>query len=348
MNSESVNTLEGYGASISHGGFWILMAVGLLFLGGSLLLSLCAGPIHLSLDRIFTLLGHRDQSLESLIFYDTRLPRTLLALMVGAAFSVSGVIMQGVTRNPLACPSLLGVNQGAAFTMLVMLLCFPALPTHWFVPAAFLGALLAAGIMYALNGVVGSSPLRLALAGIIVNELFHAFSRLLLIFSPGDAQSALFNILGSLAGKTWEQVFFVMPWILVGLGASVFFHRSLTVFSLGHCQATGLGVSVKRMYFVLMIIALLLAAAAVSVAGPIPFLGLMVPQGLRYYVGARYQQLLILSMVYGGALLVFSDALLRLLNPVTEIPVGLFVALLGGPFFIMMARNTRKVQEMAS
>jgi iron complex transport system permease protein len=322
--------------------FWGLLFVGLGLLVFAILLSLASGPIHISFSHVLSLLESRDGSVEDLVFHTSRLPRTFVALLAGAAFAVAGVIMQGVTRNPLACPSLLGINQGAALSMILMLLLLPNITTVFFVPTAFLGGLAAAVLIYGMTTIAGLSTLQLALAGIIVNALFHAVSRALLILYPTSAQAVMFNIMGSLAGRTWQEFHWVLPWIAVCLFLSFFLHRPLTIFALGQEKAIGLGVSARAMQCFCMLIAVILAAAAVSVAGPIPFMGLMVPSALRYVVGNHYKQLMILSMVYGALLLTLSDALIRVMNPVVEIPVGLVVALMGGPFFVFMARAQTK------
>ncbi len=337
------NTID-MGSAVSNKRFLlfvVLMASGLVLLGICMTASMASGPIMIPLKHAFALLLHHDQSVDNTILYSSRLPRTLIGALAGAAFAVSGAIMQGISRNPLACPSLLGINQGAALCIIVMLLFFPTISTALFIPFAFMGGILAALLIYSITATAGLSPLRLALAGIIVNALFHAVSRGLLLLFPDEAQATVFSIMGSLAGRSWMHFNMVLPWILIGLILSCFCYRQLNVLCLGDDEAQGLGLSAQTTQFILMGIAVMLAAAAVSVVGPVPFIGLIIPSAIRYFM-PDYKYLIPLSMVFGALLLVFADTLIRLINPVVEIPVGIIAALLGGPFFVIIARSQAK------
>jgi len=322
--------------------FTVLLGVGIIALIASALLSIASGPINISLSQVVHLLMHRDNSTDSIIIYSSRLPRTIVAIFAGAAFAVAGCIMQAVSRNPLACPSILGINQGAALCIVVMLLLVPGITTLIFIPIAFLGGLIAAALIFLITATVGMSPLRLALAGVTVNALFHAISRALLILFPNNAQAVIFSTMGSLGGRTWTHVDMILPWIAVGLVLSVMSYRYLNLFNLGQEHAKGLGLNANRAQFVLLLLAVVLASSAVSVVGPIPFVGLIIPNAMRYVMGANHRYLVPLSIVYGALLLLLSDTLIRLFNPVVEIPVGIIVALIGGPFFVFVARTQTK------
>ncbi|THF70406.1 iron ABC transporter permease [Deinococcus sp. Arct2-2] len=317
-------------------GAWLLLLL-------ALLASLALGASEIPLTRVAQLLFAPDDSTDSLVVHALRLPRTLVAGLAGAALAVSGLLLQGVTRNPLADPGILGVEAGGACAILVMVVFFPAAPSVLFVPAAFLGGVLAAAAAYsaahsAANS-AGLTPLRLALAGVAVASLLGAATRSVQILFETRAQGALFALSGSVAGRTWEQLWQVAPWLGLGLVLALLFAARVNVLALGEDIASSLGARTARDSAVLTALGVVLAAGSVSVVGPIGFVGLLVPHAARALVGADHRLSLPLTALLGAAFLILADVAARVVDRPAETPVGILVAAAGAPFFVLLARR---------
>jgi len=306
------------------------------------LLSLALGAADIPLPSVAGLLLHPDDSTQSLVVHTLRLPRTLVAMLAGASLAVSGLLLQGVTRNPLADPGILGVEAGGGLAILVMVVFFPAAPAALFVPAAFLGGLLAAALAYGAARSVGVTPLRLALSGVAVAYMVGAASRTVQVLFEERAQRALFALSGSLAGRTWEQLSQVAPWLLAGLLLAGLFSARVNVLALGDDVARSLGARTERDSLLITSLGVLLAAASVSVVGPIGFVGLIVPHTARRLIGADHRLSLPLSALLGAAFLTLADTAARLIDRPSETPVGILVAAVGAPFFVLLARQIGK------
>ncbi|UQN08453.1 iron ABC transporter permease [Deinococcus sp. QL22] len=312
-------------------------AVGLL--GLSLLASLALGASDVPLTRVAHLLFAPDASTDSLVVHALRLPRTLVAGLAGAALAVSGLLLQGVTRNALADPGILGVEAGGACAIVMMVVFFPAAPSVLFVPAAFLGGLLAAAAAYSAAKSAGLTPLRLALAGVAVAYLLGAATRAVQILFETRAQGALFALSGSVAGRTWEHLWQVAPWLGLGLVLALVFSGRVNVLALGEDVASSLGASTARDSALITVLGVLLAAGSVSVVGPIGFVGLVIPHAARALVGADHRLSLPLAALLGAAFLILADVAARLVDRPAETPVGIVVAAVGAPFFVLLARR---------
>ncbi|WP_245896091.1 FecCD family ABC transporter permease [Deinococcus irradiatisoli] len=305
----------------------------------ALLVSLALGASEIELGRVGEVLLFPDDSTESLVVHTLRLPRTLIAGLAGAGLAVSGALLQGVTRNPLADPGILGVEAGGALAVLVLVVFFPAAPAGVFVPAAFLGGGLAAAAAYGAARRVGLTPLRLALAGVAVASLLGAATRAVQILFESRAQGALFALSGSLAGRTWAQLWQVAPWLGLGLLGAWLLAPRVNVLALGEDVAGSLGAAAGRDRAATTALAVLLAAGSVSVVGPIGFVGLVGPHAARTLIGSDHRLSLPLAALLGAALLVLADVGARLINRPAETPVGLLVAAAGAPFFVLLARR---------
>ena len=314
-------------------------------LGGTLvalavLASLAFGALNLDPGRALGLLLRPDGSSDSLVVWTLRFPRTLAALLAGAALGVSGALLQGVTRNPLADPGILGVEAGAALALLIAVVFLPGLGGLT-VPLAFLGGVGAAGLTLAFASRTGVTPVRLALAGVAVAALCGALGRGVQLLWEDRAQGALFALAGSVAGRTWPQVGQAAPWVVAGLLAAFLVARRVNVLALGEDVARGLGVNTRRDLLLVSGLGVLLAAAAVSMTGPIGYVGLIVPHVTRGLLGHDHRLTLPLSALLGGALLTFADVAARLIDRPAETPVGILIAALGTPFFIALAPRQR-------
>ncbi len=310
----------------------ILLLVGGLLL--TILISLCQGAIPLGTMEVWQALMHRGDSLHQTIVWELRLPRIVAALVVGAALGMSGALLQGMLRNGLADPFVLGISAGAGLVA-IALLTLNVLQA-WVPLGAWFGALLTAALVYGL-GLVGRSIAieRLILAGVAVSSLFGAIqTTLLLLADDGRIQAALNWLIGSLNGRGWPEVVMAAPYVAIALLGGCLLARDLNLLALGEDLAVGLGTSLLRSRLLIGAVASLLAASAVSMAGLIGFVGLVVPHGVRLLVGYDYRWVLPLSALGGSWVLLFADLLSRL--GAIELPVGAVTALLGSPLFIWL------------
>ncbi len=271
------------------------------------------------------------------------MPRALAGAMVGACFATAGAIMQGMTRNPLADPGLLGVNAGAGFVLALCFAYLPGLPFHQLILFSFAGAALGAGLVYGIGSLAkgGLTPVRLALAGAAVGALLVALSEGIAIYYH-IAQDLAFWYAGGVAGTKWLQVNILAPWVAAGMTGALLLSRSITVLSLGDEIASGLGQRTGLVKLAGTAIVLVLAGAAVSAVGSIGFVGLVIPHVARYLVGVDYRWIIPCSAMLGSLLMVLADIGARMINPPYETPVGAIIALIGVPFFLYLARKERR------
>jgi iron complex transport system permease protein len=277
------------------------------------------------------------------IIQEVRLPRVVIGAMVGAAFAVAGAIMQGMTRNPLASPSIMGLNAGAAFFLVLSFLLLPRLNYTGLIVASFFGAGFGAVLVFGVGSLSrgGLTPVKLALSGAAVTALLTSLTTGLTLYF-NLAQNILFYTAGGVQGTRWEQVQLMLPWFLVALVAGLALSKSVTVLSLGDEVAKGLGLQTGLVKALCTVVVLLLAGTAVAVAGGVGFVGLVVPHVARFLVGLDYRLIIPSSALLGALLLVLADLGARMLNPPFETPVGLITALIGVPFFLYLARRDTK------
>lgn len=298
-------------------------------------ISLSQGAVSLSFAQLWQAVQHQGDPINQTILWDLRLPRTMAALVVGAALGMSGALLQGMLRNGLADPFLLGISAGAGLVAVGLVTL--GLFTAWLPLAAWIGAILTTVFVYfiARTKSTGVSVERLILGGVAVSSLFGATqSTMLLLADDGRVQVALNWLIGSLNGRGWSEVRLAGPYILIALVAGCLLARSVNILNLGDDLAVGLGFSLMRSRILIGGVATLLAAGAVSVGGLIGFVGLIVPHGVRLLVGTDYRWVLPLSAIGGALVLTFADTLSRL--GAVELPVGAVTALLGSPLFIWL------------
>lgn len=321
----------------------VLMAAGLLLLGLGLIvfLSLTKGSVPLTGPELMAAALRQGDPIHQTILWDLRLPRVLAALIVGAALGLAGALLQGMLRNGLASPFLLGISAGAG--LVVVLVVGVGLLEVWVPFGAWLGAVVTTLMVYLLarTGTTLSVE-RLVLGGVAFSSFFGAIQSLLLLMSPdGQIQAALNWLIGSLNGRGWTEVTLVGPGILVVSLVGCLLARQVNLLSLGDDLATGLGTSLVRSRCLIGAVATLLAAGAVSIAGLVGFVGLIVPHGVRLLVGTDYRLVLPFSTL-GGALVLSAADLLARTGPV-ELPVGVVTAMLGAPVFIWLLYRRRRV-----
>lgn len=268
-----------------------------------------------------------------------RLPRLLLALLVGAALAVAGVLVQGIVRNPLASPDILGVNHAASLASVGALLLLPSLPVIALPVLAFAGGM--AGLILLRMLANTSQPMKLALTGVALSACWASLTDYLMLSRPQDVNSALMWLTGSLWGRDWSFVKIAAPLLMLFLPLSLRFCRDLDLLALGDARATTLGVSVPRIRFQALLLAVAMTSTGVAVCGPISFIGLVVPHMVRSITGGRHRWLLPVSAMTGALLLVAADLLARIIHPPLELPAGVLTAIIGAPWFVWLLVRMR-------
>ena len=312
----------------------------LVLLAAGMLLSLRLGSLKLSLMQILDTLIHQTAGIRYQIICNIRLPRILAGALVGAGLAVSGAILQGVMRNPLAAPGIIGVSSGGGLAGILVMLAFPQYSVL-LVPAAFLGALVTALLVYLLAWKQGVNPVRLILAGVAVAAMLGAISSAVLLFNAEKAGGVLDFTIGSLTARSWKHLHLSGWYLLAGLGAACLFSEKLNILALGDETAKGLGLKVERVRFIFIALAALLAAAAVSIAGLLGFVGLIAPHIVRIIIGSDNRFLLPGSALFGAFLVTACDTVGRIVIEPSELPAGIIMALLGPPFFLWLLRGCR-------
>jgi iron complex transport system permease protein len=272
-----------------------------------------------------------------------RLPRTIVAFLVGVGLAIAGTITQGITRNPLAAPEIIGVNAGATLAAVSLLVLLPNAPVSLLPFAAFVGALTVAILIYLLAWQGGSSPIRLILVGIGFDLIVGALTDIMITFGDIDTVSqALVWLAGSVYGRTWSQVMALIPWIIIFGLMALLLTRELNTLNLGDEVARGLGSQVEWQRGLLLLTSVALAGASIATAGAVGFVGLMAPHLGRQLVGASHEGLLPVSAMMGGMLVVIADLLGRVLFAPLELPCGIITAAIGAPYFVYLLIQTRQ------
>ncbi|WP_370608780.1 Fe(3+) dicitrate ABC transporter permease subunit FecD [Citrobacter portucalensis] len=268
-----------------------------------------------------------------------RLPRLLLALLVGAALAVAGALVQGIVRNPLASPDILGVNHAASLASVGALLLLPSLPVIALPLLAFAGGM--AGLILLRILANTSQPMKLALTGVALSACWASLTDYLMLSRPQDVNSALLWLTGSLWGRDWSFVKIAAPLLILFLPLNLRFCRDLDLLALGDARATTLGVSVPRIRLQALLLAVAMTSTGVAVCGPISFIGLVVPHMVRSITGGRHRWLLPVSAMTGALLLLVADLLARIIHPPLELPAGVLTAIIGAPWFVWLLVRMR-------
>lgn len=329
------NSIKRYGMAIA------VFVVGPLLLAALSLLHVSQGQYAIDSRTIVEALVVPEDTLAHSIVRYVRLPRLTVALLSGMALAAAGVLLQGVTRNPLASPATLGVNAGAYFALVAATIFAPSFLDISPVLMAFGGGMLAAGLVYVMAAGSGqTAPVRLALAGVAVSLALSALTGTLQLIYENETAGLFYWGAGSLLQNDWDNAAYAWPRIAAGLGLALLLASSLDVLRLGDDVARGLGLRVAQTRFFATVVAVFLAAVAVSITGPIGFIGLIVPHGIRLAGFQRHRLLLLGALIWGAITLVAADMAARWVNPsISELPAGVVTALIGTPFFVWLARR---------
>lgn len=309
-----------------------------------MILSVGYGEYPISpLNVIKTILRTPTDSADyDFVIYILRLPRVVVAVLVGMGLAIAGTILQGLTRNSLAAPEIIGIEAGAGLAAVTLIVLFPAVPVFFLPLAAFTGAFISALIVYSLAWKNSSSPIRLILVGVGVGAIASAFTSLMITFGNiYDVGQALVWLAGSVYGRTWEHVQALLPWLVVFIPLSLFSGRELNTLNLGDDVARGLGSAVEWQRGLLLLTSVALAGASVATAGTIGFVGLMAPHLSRQLVGTSHEGLMPTAALVGGLIVAVADLLGRSLFAPIELPCGVITAAVGAPYFLYLLYRNR-------
>lgn len=316
-------------------GFYVITLSLMVLLFG---LSIRLGTYTLSFEEIWAAFQPDDKNYFTLMEY--RLPRAVLAILLGGALAISGVLVQSVVRNPLASPDILGINNAAGLVAVSVLMFLPNLAFYWMPIFAFLGGVLSFVILWVVCG-FNFRPIKMAIIGVALSALWAAISHYLMLTNPVEINTAMLWLTGSLWGRSWSYLNVVLPWLLVLLPLPFIFCRDLDTLGLGENKASTLGVTVNKVQISVLVLAVALSTTAVAICGPIAFLGLVAPHLARRLVGGRHRTLLPASLIIGALLLQLSDILARVIDPPTELPAGILTAIIGAPYFFYLLMRTK-------
>ncbi|MGI2328336.1 FecCD family ABC transporter permease [Planococcus sp. YIM B11945] len=305
--------------------------------------SMILGAADISVKDVWLSLFSATAANSADVIREIRLPREAAAIFVGAALAVAGAMMQGMTRNPLADPGLLGLTAGANAALALTLAFIPSANYFGIMIACFVGAAIGGALVFGLGAVRkgGFSPFRLVLAGAAVTAFLSAIAEGIGLYFNISKNVSMWTA-GGLIGTSWGQLQIVVPFITIGLFAALFLSRQLTILSLNEEAAVGLGQNIARVKAILFLAITILAGAAVALAGNMAFLGLMVPHVVRSIVGTDYRVVIPMSAILGAVFMLFADLLGRTINAPFETPVAAIVAMLGLPFFLLIVRKGGK------
>ena len=316
-------------------GFYVITLSMMVLLFG---LSIRLGTYTLSFEEIWAAFQPDNKNYFTLMEY--RLPRAVLAILLGGALAISGVLVQSVVRNPLASPDILGINNAAGLVAVSVLMFLPNLAFYWMPIFAFLGGVLSFVILWIVCG-FNFRPIKMAIIGVALSALWAAISHYLMLTNPVEINTAMLWLTGSLWGRSWSYLNVVLPWLIVLLPLPFIFCRDLDTLGLGENKASTLGVTVNKVQISVLVLAVALSTTAVAICGPVAFLGLVAPHLARRLVGGRHRSLLPAALIIGALLLQLSDILARVIDPPTELPAGILTAIIGAPYFFYLLMRTK-------
>lgn len=317
------------------------LLVALLLVIASILSSIVFGVLDTTWQTAIDAYTNFSGTNEEIVIRDVRVPRALIAAVVGASLGLSGVLMQVLTRNPLADPGIFGINAGASFAVVAAVNLFSISSLTAFTWIAFAGAALSGVVVYVLGslGRNGLTPVSITLAGAAITALCSSFTNGLMLLNERALEEVLFWLAGSVSGRSLEMLWTVLPYALIGWVGAVLLARPLQTLQLGEDVAKGLGQKTWLVKIATGVVIILLAGSAVAVAGPIAFVGLVIPHLVRPLVGNDLRWTMLFSAALGAILLLTADIGARFIAEPKEMPLGVMTALIGTPFFVYVARK---------
>jgi iron complex transport system permease protein len=320
--------------------FLYKMLVGFLLFIGAFVVAMVFGAADIAVKDVWLALTSTTSNEKITIIREIRLPREVAAIFVGAALAVSGAIMQGMTRNPLADPGLLGLSAGANAALAITIAIIPSANYFSTMVMCFFGAAFGAMLVFGISAVKkgGFSPLRIVLAGSAISSFLYAIAEGVGLYFKISKDVSMWTA-GGMIGTTWGQLQVIVPFIVIGIVISFFLSRQLTILSLNEEVAVGLGQKTTQIKSILFVITIILAGASVALVGNMAFIGLMIPHIVRVVVGTDYRYILPMSALTGATFMLLADTLGRTLHSPYETPVVAIVSILGLPFFLLIVRK---------
>ncbi|MGM0875423.1 MAG: FecCD family ABC transporter permease [Bacillota bacterium] len=309
----------------------------ILLMCGSLIFGYANTNWKMAIDAFTSFNG----SNEHIIIHNVRLPRALIGAVVGASLAIAGAIMQALTKNPLASPSVFGINAGAGFFIVVAVSLFYVDSLEAYTWIAFAGAAITAFAVYFVGsfGREGLTPMKLTLAGAAMAALFSSLTQGLLVVNEAALDQVLFWLAGSIQGRKIDGLYTVLPYVVPAIVLSMILSQKINVLTMGEDVAKGLGQRTGFVKICAALIVIVLGGGSVAVAGPIAFIGIVIPHFARFLVGNDYRWIIPYCVILGGSFLVLADILARYIIMPEEVPVGVMTAFIGTPFFIYIARR---------
>ncbi|OUZ39131.1 FecCD family ABC transporter permease [Solibacillus kalamii] len=319
----------------------ILLLFGFIMMIIGIVLSITYGYANTNLHTTWEAFFHFNKSNEHIIILKHRLPRALIATFVGASLAIAGALLQTMTRNPLASPGILGINAGAGLFVVLAISILQMTSLFSFTLVAFLGAAISALSILAISSIGHGEmmPMNLTLAGTALGALFYSITQGLLAINEAQLDQVLFWLAGSVQGRDLQMLWVVLPFFAIGWLITAIMAKQLNLLSLGEDVAKGLGLNVLRTKLLIVLIVVLLAGGSVAIAGPISFIGLIIPHIARKIIGTEHQWYIPLAALLGAILLLFADLGARYIIMPQEVPVGVMTAIIGTPIFVYIARK---------
>lgn len=307
-----------------------------------LLIDILIGMSHIGIKEIIDSIINYSGSKQDLIIRTVRLPRVLLCILIGASMAISGLIMQNLTRNPLASPQILGINSGATLSVVVIMVFFPLLGYKAKILGAFLGAGVIGLFVHVIGTVKNLSPLKITLVGISIQLFLSSITKSIMLFNESKTSDLVFWMIGGVHHAQFIHIIAILPWFILSIILTILISNSMDTLKMGDSVAISLGENVKLTKTVATIVVILLSSSSVAIAGPISFIGLITPHIISKLGGRNFRQNFILCGIYGANLLLLSDIISKLLKYPYESPVGTVTSFIGAVFYIFLANKEMK------
>ena len=322
--------------------FIVFASVGIFAVAMLLLIDILIGMSDIGIKEIIDSIISYSGSKQDLIIRTVRLPRVLLCILIGASMAISGLIMQNLTRNPLASPQILGINSGATLSVVVIMVFFPLLGYKAKILGAFLGAGVIGLFVHVIGTVKNLSPLKITLVGISIQLFLSSITKSIMLFNESKTSDLVFWMIGGVHHAQFIHIMAILPWFILSIILTILISNSMDTLKMGDSVAISLGENVKLTKTVATIVVILLSSSSVAIAGPISFIGLITPHIISKLGGRNFRQNFILCGIYGANLLLLSDIISKLLKYPYESPVGTVTSFIGAVFYIFLANKEMK------
>ena len=328
--------------SVKKSKFIVFASVGIFAVAMLLLIDILIGMSHIGIKEIIDSIINYSGSKQDLIIRTVRLPRVLLCILIGASMAISGLIMQNLTRNPLASPQILGINSGATLSVVVIMVFFPLLGYKAKILGAFLGAGVIGLFVHVIGTVKNLSPLKITLVGISIQLFLSSITKSIMLFNESKTSDLVFWMIGGVHHAQFIHIMAILPWFILSIILTILISNSMDTLKMGDSVAISLGENVKLTKTVATIVVILLSSSSVAIAGPISFVGLITPHIISKLGGRNFRQNFILCGIYGANLLLLSDIISKILKYPYESPVGIVTSFIGAVFYIFLANKEMK------